>query len=124
MVQEIWNELNLENALEVFADAEKLLSRLREKNVNPFIIISDVNLPKMDGFTLRETLAEDTTLSYKSIPFIFWSTSASNEQIKHAYDSGGHGFFFKGQTYTQIKESLGIIMTYWKASKCPTVPKS
>lgn len=121
MAQEIWQELNFKNSLEVFSSPEQLLSRIRE-NINPFIIICDVNLRRMDGFTLREKLSEETTLSYKSIPFVFWSTTASNEQIKKAYDIGGHGFFFKGENYTQIKESLNIIMSYWTASKAPIVP--
>jgi CheY-like chemotaxis protein len=122
LIEEIWEELKFKNKLEVFSDTDNFFERLQQGNVNPFIIISDVNLPKIDGFALREKLAEQDSLRYKSIPFVFWSTSASNEQIKKAYDSGGHGFFFKGANYNEIKDSLNIIMVYWKASKAPTVP--
>ena len=123
IVQEIWQELSFKNTLEVFTDCERFLKRMEEKDINPFLIISDVNLAKMDGFALRQKLCESIELSYKSIPFIFWSTVASNEQVKHAYDSGGHGFFFKGSTYAEIKKSLNLIMSYWSESVVPELPK-
>ena len=123
MVKEIWQELSYQNSLEVFSKPQLLIERLREK-VNPFIIICDVNLHGINGFTLREKLCEEIALSYKSIPFVFWSTAASNDQIKRAYDIGGHGFFIKGARYSEIKESLNIIMGYWTKSKAPILPSS
>ncbi|MBC7826205.1 MAG: response regulator [Chitinophagaceae bacterium] len=120
IIQEIWKDLDFENPLEVFTQPEDLFKRLADK-VNPFLILSDVKLPKMDGFALREKLGKDTELAYKSIPFVFWSTAASNDQIKKSYDSGGHGFFIKGDNYIQIKESIALIMSYWKTSKVPTI---
>lgn len=118
MIQDIWQDLDLTNKLETFSSTDQIIKRLKE-NVNPFIIISDVNLPKMDGFELRQRLAVEPDIKYKSVPFVFWSTTASDEQIKKAYDACGHGFFLKGSTYTEIKNSLNIIMSYWKSSKSP-----
>lgn len=118
MIQEIWQELDFKNPLELFSNTEGLFERLKE-HINPFIIITDVNLTRMDGFTLRQKLAEDPSLRYKSIPFVFWSTVASNDQIKKAYDTCGHGFFIKGTNYNEIKDSLNLIMSYWKTSKVP-----
>ena len=121
IIQEIWQEFNFPNPLELFPGPDALLDRLKTSDVNPFIIITDVNLPKIDGFTLRQKLADDPSLRYKSIPFVFWSTTASNEQIKKAYDSCGHGFFLKGRNYAEIKDSLNRIMTYWMSSKVPVL---
>jgi CheY-like chemotaxis protein len=123
IAQEIWPELGFNHPLEVFSQPEDLIRRLREK-INPFLIICDVNLRKMDGFALRKKLTEETALSYKSIPFVFWSTTASDDQIKRGYDSGGHGFFIKGTNYIEIKESLKLIMAYWTESKAPNLPQS
>jgi DNA-binding NtrC family response regulator len=123
MAREIWDELNYKNRLEVFSKPTHFLERLREK-VNPFLIMCDVNLHGMDGFQLRQKLCEEVALSYKGIPFIFWSKMATNDQIKKAYDIGGHGFFIKGENYAEIKESLNIIVSYWTASKAPILPRS
>ena len=66
MIQDIWQDLDFANKLETFSSSDQLIERLKE-NVNPFIIISDVNLPKIDGFELRQRLAEAPEMRYKSI---------------------------------------------------------
>ncbi len=75
----------------------------------------------MDGFALRKKFADEDSLHYKSIPFVFWSTAASNDQIKKAYDCGVQGFFFKGENYSMMKQSLDVIINYWKTSQAPVV---
>jgi CheY-like chemotaxis protein len=121
IIQDIWQELNVDYPLKFFVSGPALLNHLEEDPTNPFIIICDVNLPQMDGFELRQRITDHHSLHYKGIPFVFWSTAASNEQIKKAYDFGAHGFFLKGNNYTQIKQSLSTIITYWKSSKAPIV---
>jgi PleD family two-component response regulator len=73
----------------------------------------------MDGFELKKRLYEDDSLNYKSIPFIFWSSQASVEQIKKSYDLGGNGFFIKESTLSELKASLIGIMQYWLKSRVP-----
>ena len=119
IAKEVWAELNSEHPLEVFTKAKELEERLSQ-GVNPFIIICDVSLKPTDGFALREKLMENGSSNYKSIPFVFWSTAASETQIRKAYDSGGHGFFLKGNTFDEIKKSIQLILAYWTASKTPT----
>ena len=121
IIHEIWNELGIKNPLLFFASGHEVLDHVKKDPTNPFIIISDVNLPRMDGFELRQKLLDEHSFHYKSIPFVFWSTVASNEQIKKAYDYGAQGFFIKGSNYSMLKESLDMIMTYWKTSKAPVV---
>jgi len=121
IVQEIWEELQVKNPPLFFDSGQAVLDHLKKDPTNPFMIICDVNLPKMDGFQLRERFAEETSIHYLSIPFIFWSTVASNEQIKKAYDLGAQGFFLKGFNYKAMKESLNAIITYWQHSKAPII---
>ena len=87
-------ELELVNELKFFHKAEELLRELKNNSIIPFMVICDINLSGMDGFQLREEVLKDGT-SGKSVPFIFWSTSASESQIKKAYDLAAHGFFIK-----------------------------
>ena len=121
IIQEIMTELEVINPVLFFETGYAVLDHLEKDPTNPFMIICDVNLPQMDGFALRQRFTEENSLHYKSVPFIFWSTTASNEQIKRAYDCGVHGFFFKGHNYREIKESLNTIITYWKIAKAPVV---
>jgi DNA-binding NarL/FixJ family response regulator len=113
-------ELKLTNKLIFFHTADELLHELKNNSTVPFIIISDINLPKIDGFQLRQKILEQTEVTDKSVPFIFWSTTASEAQIKKAYDLSAHGFFLKGRSYKEIKEGINEIIKYWSRSLSPT----
>jgi len=121
IIKEIWEELGQNNQLFFFDSGMAVLQHLKDNPTNPFLIICDVNLPQMDGFELRNRISEETAIHYKGVPFVFWSTAASNEQVKRAYDIGAHGFFLKGETYKTIKHSLEVIISYWKTSKAPII---
>ncbi|HEX8462879.1 MAG TPA: response regulator [Segetibacter sp.] len=119
IVQEVWEQMGLENKLVFFSTGDELISQLKQKEETPFIIICDVNLPMVDGFEIREKLYNDPETRYKTVPFIFWSNSASKEQIKKAYDLGAHGMFIKGASFDELKKSFTKIVDYWQSSLTP-----
>ena len=119
LLQDAWKEMGFPNELLFFNNGEEVLHYLYTKKIIPFLILCDVNIPKMDGFALKAKLLEDTEMNYKSIPFVFWSSQASNKQIQRAYDLGVNGFFVKGNTFAEIKQSLLDIVNYWQKSKVP-----
>jgi CheY-like chemotaxis protein len=118
-IKDIWKELNYNNKLIFFDDGEAVLRHLKTSPIVPFLILCDVNIPRMDGFELKKRLYEDDSLFYRSIPFVFWSSQLSKEQIKNSYDLGGNGFFIKESTMNGLKTSLIEIMQYWLKSKVP-----
>lgn len=119
-LKDAWNETGFTHPLIFFKSGEEVLGYLKTAPT-PFLILSDVRLPKMDGFELKEKLLKDINLKYGSIPFVFWTADASDEQIKRSYDLGGNGFFLKGSTFQEIKQSLIDIVNYWTKSKSPVV---
>lgn len=118
IIDKIWEQLDFTNPLLFFENGEDLIGYL-EKEPTPFLILCDVRLPKMTGFELKEKILEDKNTNYKSIPFVFWSTAVSNSEIQKAYDLGGNGFFIKGNSFEEIKQSLVNIVNYWLNSKVP-----
>lgn len=119
-----WSELDYPNSLEFFKTAEDALWKIQDDAQNPFLIICDVNVPRMGGFELRERLLTNAVLRHRSIPFLFWSTEASDKQIKKAYDLGSHGFFIKKEKMNDMKTFLTNVMEYWKMSETPNVSKA
>jgi|SRR5688500_9890043 len=119
LIREAFEELGINNQLKFFSSAESVLNQLKKETEVPFIIISDVNLPKMDGFQLREKILNEAAVKDKTIPFIFWSTSASEAQIKRAYDLSVHGFFLKGRSFKELKEKIHEMVAYWSDSLAP-----
>ena len=121
IVKDAVRELGLTNELKFFMTAEEILKELKSKKEVPFIIISDINLPRMDGFELRKKILREADITDKSIPFIFWSTSASDAQVKRAYDLSAHGFFLKGRTYNEMKDRIQEMVKYWSDSLTPSM---
>ena len=118
-IQDALKELNYNNELLFFKNGEDVLKFLDKEKVTPFLIMSDVNLPKMDGFELKEKLLKHASTRYTSIPFVFWSTAISNAQLQKAYDLGVNGIFVKEDSFEGLKKSLTDIMNYWMRSKVP-----
>jgi CheY-like chemotaxis protein len=118
-VKEVWKELGYTNELLFFQNGERVLHHLKTDSTVPFLILCDVNIPRMDGFELKDRLLETTSLYHKSIPFVFWSTQASEEQIKKAYDLKVNGFFIKDSNLPDLKASLATIVEYWQKSQVP-----
>ncbi|MEN8191580.1 MAG: SpoIIE family protein phosphatase [Bacteroidota bacterium] len=76
------------------------------KSANPDLIISDIMMPKVDGFVFRELLLTDEKLKY--IPFIFLTAKGSEEEILHGYN-------YDIQEYIVKTSSPKIILAKLKA---------
>ena len=122
-LQNAWEGLEYPNQLIFFSDAEEVLSYLKKEKIVPFLIICDVNLHKMNGFELKKKLLEDNLVNYKSIPFVFFSNTATKAQVEKSYDLGSNGFFIKGKSMEEIKNTLIDIVNYWARSKTPNKPR-
>lgn len=118
-IQDAWKELNYENRLIFFKNGEQVLHFLETEKTVPFLILCDINLPKMNGFELKEKLLNHHFTRYKSIPFVFWSSMISNTQAQKAYDLGVNGIFLKENNFGELKQSLVDIVRYWQKSKVP-----
>jgi DNA-binding response OmpR family regulator len=69
-------------------DGEAALSCARE--VNPDLIISDIFMPKMNGYELCQALKEDSVL--RAIPVILLTTMSASESIVKALNTGADYF--------------------------------
>jgi CheY-like chemotaxis protein len=119
LTKQICVDLNIEHPILFFNSAEEFLKEFTVDSDVPFIIISDVNLPGIDGFELRTRIIGNEAIRHKSVPFIFWSNKASKKQIQKAYDLSSHGFFIKDNDYEDLKSSFKLIIAYWYKSAQP-----
>ncbi len=111
--------LEVRNEVKIYENGQKALDYLRDTEIQPFIIISDVNLPIMNGLQLKSEIQRDSLLKAKSIPFIFLSTSADTKAVTEAFNLSVQGFFVKENTYNGIQQQLKQIIDYWKSSRHP-----
>lgn len=116
---EICKRLGLPNTLKFFQTGTALLDYLRETTDKPFIIFCDINMPEMDGLQLRKQINDEERLRRKSIPFVFFSTAATPEQVRQAYDLTVQGFFIKEHNFGSAETCLKMILDYWKKCQHP-----
>ena len=124
VLTEIFRELNYANQLIFFGDSLKALQYLTDTEVEPFLVLSDINMPKLNGMELREKIHNNEDLRLKSIPYLFFSTSAEQDHVIEAYSRSIQGFFVKPTTYTQLKKVIVKIVEYWQECESPNYIKN
>ncbi len=80
----------------------------KEKLHAPYILLVDINMPRMDGLTFVKELRKDMDLS-KTVVFIL-TTSKRDQDKKAAYDLNVAGYMIKetlGEDFKNLSELLG-----------------
>ena len=121
LLKEAFSNLGYMNELLFFPDGHKVLEFLSTSEIAPFLILSDINLPKLDGFALRDRIKTDARLHLKCIPYLFFSTAINEEAVIKAYNLNVHGFFKKGNSMNAIEKTIRIIMEYWTECASPNM---
>lgn len=122
LFEDITHELGIENRLIWFNNAVDAFSYLETTNDSPFLIFSDVNMPKLTGFEFKKKIDTDERLRRKSIPFVFFTTNVSQRDVDEAYKTMTvQGFFIKGDNYNDMKLLFKSIYYYWKNCKHPNM---
>ena len=111
--------VGLPNELRIFSNGQLALDYLKTTTEQPFLILSDVNMPLMNGLEFREHINQDEYLRKKSIPFVFLTTAASAKSIEIAYHQSVQGFYKKATLYTDLQEQIRLIVTYWQSCLHP-----
>jgi CheY-like chemotaxis protein len=120
LFDEFFQSLEICNKVIFFDNGEDALQYLQQPNIEPFLILSDINLPKLNGFELRERVFTNKELSKKCIPYIFITTSASRESVINAYAFSAQGFFIKPTKFSDLEEVIISIVSYWKKCYSPS----
>lgn len=120
ILQEIFKNLNFENELCFFSDGTIALDYLNTTEKVPFLIISDVNMPKINGFELRSKIQQNKELSLKCVPFLFFSTGMDKQSVADAYGMSVQGFFRKPDGIEKLESTMRKIVEYWKECVAPS----
>ncbi len=120
MISRIISRLNVPNPVRKFFDGEEAMTYLLNSNEVPHLILCDINMPLMNGFELKKNIDANESLRDKKIPFIYLTTTANPDHILQAYKLAVQGFFVKGQSYDELKETIKQIIAYWQRSEQPS----
>lgn len=104
IVRNLIKELGYVNVDEA-EDGVAALQKLRNHSFG--FVISDWNMPNMDGLTLLQTIRADEQL--KKIPVLMVTAEAKRENIMAAAQAGANGYVVKPFTAATLDEKLGKV---------------
>lgn len=99
--------VNGEEALDVFFNPKAQL----EHALSPRLIILDIKMPKVDGFTvLKELKSHKET---RNTPVIIFSSSEVENDIQQAYESGANSYVVKPIDYDDFEVAIERLIDFW-----------
>jgi len=119
ILAEIFLKLGHSNQVHYFADGNKALEFINQTDVHPFLILSDINMPRINGFEVRNMVFTNEELHTKCIPYLFFTTSATKKSVIDAYALSVQGFFVKANSIQGLESTIRKIIDYWKECVAP-----
>lgn len=106
IVRNLLKELGYTNVEEA-EDGAKALARLRAESFD--FVLSDWNMPVMDGLTLLTEIRKDPAL--QKLPVLMITAEAKKENIVAAAQAGASGYVVKPFTASTLDEKLTKILS-------------
>lgn len=116
---EIFKKLGYLNKIIYFHDGNEALVYLNKSDVQPFLILSDINMPKISGIELRNKVFTNEQLQTKCIPYLFFTTGANKKLVIDAYTMSVQGFFLKPNSLQALENTIRKIVEYWQECIAP-----
>lgn len=123
ILDDIFKDLDFKNEIIFFTEGEKALQYLTQTEIEPFLILSDINMPKLNGMELRDKIHTNEDLRLKCIPYLFFSTSVEQKHVVDAYSKSVQGFFVKPHSMEKLKRVINLIVEYWQECESPNYIK-
>ncbi|MEM8709645.1 MAG: response regulator [Planctomycetota bacterium] len=113
----------LDAEIQVAADGREALDILRSEDPevrisHPFLVLLDLNMPRMGGLDFLEEVRNDPTLR-RTIIFVL-TTSDSDEDRLAAYDHFVAGYVLKSRAGRNFEGLLSMLQAYWSVVILPS----
>jgi CheY-like chemotaxis protein len=117
-VKRAMRDLHVTNSVIHSVNGEEAIIYLNDPNMDkPFVILLDLNMPKMSGIEFLKIIKADENL--KTIPVIVLTTSKEKRDVLESFDLGAVGYMVKPVDYGKFVEILSTVMLYWNSSELP-----
>lgn len=116
------HKLKLLNPLYRAKDGMEALEILRNGQIpSPYVILLDINMPRMNGIEFLEILRADPQLTH-AVVFVL-TTSKSDEDILAAYREHVAGYLLKQRMDSDFLQVIGLLDHYWRVIELPVTEK-
>jgi two-component system, response regulator len=101
--------------LDVVTGGVEALEYFNEKNISdggkPYLILLDLNLPKINGFQVLKKIRNDEDLKF--IPVIVLTSSSEKKDLIKSYKLGANGYIQKPVDFQDFIDVIQKIGEYW-----------
>lgn len=116
LLEEVFRDTAGSDRLHVAGDGEDALDFLYRRGrftdaPRPDMVLLDLNLPKIDGRTVLQTIKSDPDL--KTIPVVVLSTSKNEEDISMVYSRHANAYVLKPINFRKFEEVVRNILRFW-----------
>jgi CheY-like chemotaxis protein len=116
-VKRAFKNFNLTNPIVAAENGYDALRCLRDGTVQkPYLLLLDLNMPKMNGIELLEELRKDPELK-QSIVFVLTTSNAPEDKLQ-AYDKNIAGYIVKGKEACFVN-AASLLEHYTKVCELP-----
>ncbi|MBX9456544.1 MAG: response regulator [Rhizobium sp.] len=102
---------NLKNKIVRAATGAEAIAMLRERKVQPGLILLDLNMPGLDGRRVLAILKGDDEL--RKIPIVVLTTSADERDIDECYQLGANTYIQKPVDLDGLFAAVQRLKDYW-----------
>jgi CheY-like chemotaxis protein len=85
----------------------------------PNVILTDLKMPRMDGFEFLRWVRSHPECSI--IPTIVYSSSGHEKDVKEAYRLGTNAYMVKPTDLNEMVETLRTMYDYWSRCECAPI---
>jgi CheY-like chemotaxis protein len=111
-----FNNLKIANPLVVACDGVQALEMLPTVP-RPYLIITDLNMPRMNGIELLRKLRQSEEFR-DSIVFVLTTSNDEKDKVD-AYNLNVAGYMLKSDMGNSFTRAIGMIENYWKVVEFP-----
>ena len=125
LVQEAFATSTFETAFHTVTDGNEAIDFLTTSTASsdvpfPDLLLLDLNLPRMDGFEVLETVRDHSDVS--SLPIIVLTSSAAEEDILTSYELAANAYLTKPATPDEFDSLVSAVESFWfDAAQLPTI---
>jgi CheY-like chemotaxis protein len=121
-IQRAFKKLDVNAPIAVANNGLEALEFLRGQNgrnklKQPYLILLDLNMPKMNGIEFLEEIRGDEELK-RSIVFVL-TTSSDQNDLARAYDLNVAGYIVKSDATKTFSDTLGLLNQYRNLVELP-----
>ena len=120
-IQRAFRQHRIANPFVVVRDGVEALAALRgESEVevpHPYVVLLDVNMPRMNGIEFLDAIRADPALS-RTIVFVL-TTSDREEDKVAAYEHNVAGYILKSRAGEDFLEVVKLLRVYWRLVEFP-----